>query len=75
MRAFFCSKIYLNEACFPRKTEIAFSRKTCYNNDRFAWNEFEEGGFICPTYNEDLSVNTDRVHAVREIIKYWKETL
>ncbi len=41
----------------------------------FAWNEFEEGGFICPTYNEDLSVNTDRVHAVREIIKYWKETL
>jgi hypothetical protein len=41
----------------------------------FAWNEFEEGGFICPTYNEDLSVNTDRVKAVKEIIKHWKETL
>ena len=41
----------------------------------FAWNEFEEGGYICPTYNADLTVNTNRVKAVKEIVKYWKETL
>ncbi|MBO4675597.1 MAG: YgjV family protein [Elusimicrobiaceae bacterium] len=41
----------------------------------FAWNEFEEGGWICPTYNEDLSINTDKVQAVAKVIKYWKENL
>ena len=41
----------------------------------FAWNEFEEGGWICPTYNEDLSINTDKVQGVAKMIKYWKETL
>lgn len=41
----------------------------------FAWNEFEEGAWICPTYNEDLTVNTDKVRAVAKMIKYWKETL
>lgn len=41
----------------------------------FAWNEFEEGAWICPTYNEDLTINTDKVHAVAKMIKYWKETL
>lgn len=41
----------------------------------FAWNEFEEGGWICPTYNEDLSINTERVTAISEIIKSWKEEL
>jgi hypothetical protein len=38
----------------------------------FAWNEFEEGAWICPTYNEDLSVNTERVGAVSQIISHWK---
>ena len=41
----------------------------------FAWNEFEEGAWICPTYNEDLSINTDKVRAVAKMIQYWKETL
>lgn len=41
----------------------------------FAWNEFEEGGWICPTYNEDLTINTDKVQAVSKVIKHWKETL
>lgn len=41
----------------------------------FAWNEFEEGAWICPTYNEDLTINTERVGAVAKMIKYWKETL
>lgn len=41
----------------------------------FAWNEFEEGGWICPTYNEDLTVNTERVKAVSRIVKDWKRSL
>lgn len=41
----------------------------------FAWNEFEEGGWICPTYNEDLSLNTERVGAVSQIISHWKNGL
>jgi hypothetical protein len=41
----------------------------------FAWNEFEEGGWICPTYNEDLSVNTDRISAISELSEYWKNNL
>ena len=41
----------------------------------FAWNEFEEGAWICPTYNEDLTINTDKVRGVAKMIKYWKETL
>jgi len=41
----------------------------------FAWNEFEEGAWICPTYNEDLTINTDKVNAVSKLIKYWKENL
>jgi hypothetical protein len=41
----------------------------------FAWNEFEEGGWICPTYNSDLSINTERVQAISTIIKSWKSTL
>ena len=41
----------------------------------FAWNEFEEGGWICPTYNEDLTINTEKVYAVAKVIDYWKKTL
>ncbi len=40
------------------------------NNDfvlTFAWNEFEEGGWICPTLNPDGSANTERVHAFARI--------
>ena len=57
-------------------------KDTNYLNDTFfghimmfAWNEFEEGGWICPTYNEDLTINTEKVHAVAKMIEYWKETL
>ncbi len=39
----------------------------------FAWNEFEEGGWVCPTYNDDLSVNTDRVRALAKIKELWKK--
>jgi hypothetical protein len=41
----------------------------------FAWNEFEEGGWICPTYNQDLSINTERITAISKIIKHWKKAL
>ena len=38
----------------------------------FAWNEFEEGAHICPTYNQDLSINTDRVRIFKEMANMWK---
>ena len=41
----------------------------------FAWNEFEEGGWICPTYTGDLRINTERVKAVSKIVKTWKKDL
>ena len=41
----------------------------------FAWNEFEEGGWICPTYNADLSVNRERVDIFRKISTLWREML
>ena len=41
----------------------------------FAWNEFEEGGHICPTYNEDLTVNEERIGIFREISRLFKSEL
>ena len=34
----------------------------------FAWNEFEEGAYICPTLNEDESINTDRITVMQKIV-------
>ena len=41
----------------------------------FAWTEFEEGAWICPTYREDLTVNEERVIAFRKISDLWKTRL
>ena len=41
----------------------------------FAWNEFEEGGWICPTYDEQLQINPERVEIFAKIVRYWKEVL
>lgn len=41
----------------------------------FAWNEFEEGGWICPTYNQDLSINEERIEIFKEITQLFKESL
>ncbi len=41
----------------------------------FAWNEFEEGAWICPTYTPDLQINTARISAFAEISAYWKRSL
>ncbi len=38
----------------------------------FAWNEFEEGAHICPTYNSDLTVNTDRIRIFKSMTDMWK---
>lgn len=39
----------------------------------FAWNEFEEGGFICPTYNEDKTINYERIKTFKKISDLFKE--
>jgi len=41
----------------------------------FAWNEFEEGAWICPTYDEKLGLDTSRIAALRDIVGSWKERL
>lgn len=39
----------------------------------FAWNEFEEGGFVCPTYNDDGSINDERIPVFAKLVDMWKE--
>jgi len=41
----------------------------------FAWNEFEEGGMLCPMMDEAGGADTARVRIFREISSYFKETL
>lgn len=41
----------------------------------FAWNEFEEGAWICPTYDDDLNIDSSRVKVFSEIVKSWKQRL
>ena len=57
------------------KDTPSMSETFCGHILMFAWNEFEEGGWICPTYNDDLSVNAERITAVREISDYWRNNL
>ncbi len=55
----------------------------CQNRDHvkidhiltFAWNEFEEGGYICPTYNEDGSINLECIHAFAQAVKIFRSEL
>ena len=41
----------------------------------FAWNEFEEGGYICPTYTRDGGVSATRVEVFAKISKLFKSSL
>ena len=41
----------------------------------FAWNEFEEGGYICPTYREDSTVNDTRIHAFAQTVEIFRSEL
>ncbi len=38
----------------------------------FAWNEFEEGAWICPTIAADGGVDTRRTEAFAQVVKYWR---
>ena len=39
----------------------------------FAWNEFEEGAFICPTYNEDGGINYDRISTFANVVSIFNQ--
>ena len=39
----------------------------------FAWNEFEEGAYMCPTYNSDGSINDDRISAFAKVVEIFNE--
>ena len=41
----------------------------------FAWNEFEEGGWICPTINGDRTANLSRLNAFKKVVELWKNNL
>lgn len=41
----------------------------------FAWNEFEEGGHICPTVGEEGQPNRTRLEDFRAVVSYFKEHL
>lgn len=41
----------------------------------FAWNEFEEGGWICPTWTPDGEPDTSHTDAFRDVVRYWRERL
>ena len=41
----------------------------------FAWNEFEEGGWICPIWRPDGKPDTSRLRAFRKVTDFWRETL
>lgn len=35
----------------------------------YAWNEHDEGGWLCPTINSDNTINTSRLDALKEILR------
>ena len=41
----------------------------------FAWNEFEEGGMICPTVGKDGKPDTSRVKTFAKIADYFRREL
>ncbi len=41
----------------------------------FAWNEFEEGSWICPTWTEDGVPDMSHTDAFRDVVRYWRERL
>ena len=41
----------------------------------FAWNEFEEGGIICPVMNEQCETDISRLKAFRKVSDYSKHNL
>ena len=41
----------------------------------FAWNEFEEGGYFCPTYTEKGNIDATRVEFFAKISRLFKEKL
>jgi hypothetical protein len=39
----------------------------------YAWNEHDEGGWLCPTLNPDGSANTKRLDAIAKMLKSFRE--
>ena len=75
-------------APFPHEEELtAWAKKFAAHvkndvNDRFAghimtfaWNEFEEGGFICPTYTKEGTVSFEKVRAFAEAVRIFRSEL
>ena len=40
----------------------------------FAWNEFEEGAWICPTKDSPTGLNRERLDAFQKVTELWRQT-
>ena len=80
--------LHVNYAPAPTETELtdgaaAFASHIKHNVKEqfaghiltFAWNEFEEGGYICPTYREDGTVNDTQVCAFAKAAEIFRSVL
>jgi len=58
-------------------TWIKANRKSCPTGHilSFAWNEFEEGGWICPIWRAGGKPDTSRLEAFRKVGDYWRREL
>ena len=67
------AEVWLDQAVKLR-TWIARNPKACPTGHvmAFAWNEFEEGGWICPNVGEDVRPDTTRVRAFRQVVETLK---
>lgn len=41
----------------------------------YAWNEFEEGGFICPTFDSNGNIDDSRLKAFKDAVDCLRDTL
>lgn len=67
------AEVWLDQAVKLR-TWIARNPKACPTGHvmAFAWNEFEEGGWICPNVGRDGKPDTTRVRAFRRVVETLK---
>ena len=67
------AEVWLDQAVKLR-TWIARNPKACPTGHvmAFAWNEFEEGGWICPNVGKDGRPDTTRVRTFRQVVETLK---
>jgi hypothetical protein len=74
----FSTKPFTAEECAQALKEaldfVAANPQACPANSViiYAWNEFDEGGWLCPTLGANGKPDTSRIEAVGKILREWK---